>query len=88
MRDEALADSPVTPTIDQSKTIASPIANHLPVRSANGGMARVSQAPGLILAAPDALARPVAMEIRTATAQRERRRDRRCNRGGKNDDAE
>jgi hypothetical protein len=56
---------------------ASPIANHLPVRSANGGMARVSQAPGFILAAPDAAASPVAMEVRTATAQRERGRNRR-----------
>ena len=59
------------------KANASSIANHLPIGSANGWMASVSQAPGLVLTAPNALARPIAMEVRTAAAQRERRRSRR-----------
>ncbi len=42
-----------------------------------GNMASMSQAPTLILTAPDAVAPPIAMVVRTTAAQRERRRNRR-----------
>src|ERR1700746_3635955 len=54
----------------------------------NRGTTRMAHAPGLILAAPDTLARhAAAMEVRTTAAQRERGRDRRRQGGGKNDDS-
>ena len=58
-------------------TIASVKAAQCPIGHARGWMARSSQAPVLVLAAPDALAPVVPMAIRTAAAQRERRRNRR-----------
>jgi hypothetical protein len=65
--------------LDESaqKASASAIANHRPVRHTNGWMARMSQAPSFILAAPDAPTRPVAMEVRAAAAQSKRWRNRR-----------
>jgi hypothetical protein len=50
-------------------------------------MARMSQAPGLILTAPYAFAPAIAMAVRTAAAQGESRRRRR-NSGGQNGDTE
>ena len=49
-------------------------------------MARLSQAPVLILTAPDAMTPPIAMTVWTAVAQRERRRNRRYG-GGKNNNS-
>ena len=48
-----------------------------PIGTRTGDMTRVSHAPVLILTAPDALAPRIAMAVRTAIAQRERRRSRR-----------
>ena len=65
-----LRNSHLAPPVDWAapKASGSPNTNHLPIGSANGWMARVSQAPGLILTAPDANARPVAMAVRAAAA--------------------
>lgn len=46
----------------------SPNTNQGPIRPPNSWAARVSQAPRLILTAPDALARPVTMAVWTAAA--------------------
>jgi hypothetical protein len=52
-------------------------AAQCPIGHARSRMAGCSQAPVLILTAPDALAPAIAVAVRTAAAQRERGRDRR-----------
>lgn len=65
----ARSPRPDQPGEGAPEAIALAKADQLAVRHANRSMARVSNAPGLVLAAPDALARPIAMEVRTATAR-------------------
>jgi hypothetical protein len=48
-----------------------------PIGSIGGDVASMSEAPTLILTAPDAAAPRIAMVVRTTAAQRERRRSRR-----------
>lgn len=68
----SLADA----SCEAPKAIALPTPPR-PVGTGSGYMTRVSHAPVLILTAQNALAPRIAMAVRTAVAQRERRRNRR-----------
>ena len=73
----SIALKPISRTTSRQRGQVSPIAAQCPIGRTRGWMAGSPQAPVLVLAAPDACAPSIAMAVRTAAAQRERRTNRR-----------
>ena len=73
----SIALKPISRTTSPQARPSSPITAQCPIGHARGRMAGSSQAPVLILTAPDALAPSIAVAVRAAAAQRERGTNRR-----------